>query len=183
MCIRERRASLFPDRAFLVAAAACLFAGCSGTAPHPASATEPFFRAAAPASTDLPQDRFYPYGRRLPYMGYSGANGAANEAQYECSLFGPGGAPTNVFPALAVFTDLMGSPPSFTESQRLGKTGYRYVFATEKGPVTVLWDTADNPQTTVPIPTGSVCLDLMGRQIRSPSVSLGSSPVYLLKRK
>lgn len=114
---------------------------------------------------------------------HSGANGAVNEAQFECCLFGPGGAPKKVFPALAVFADLMGCRPSFTESQRLGKTGHRYAFATEKGPLTVLWDTADNPQNALPIPAGSVCFDLMGRPVRGETVALGSSPVYFLKRK
>jgi hypothetical protein len=113
---------------------------------------------------------------------HSGANGAVNAAQFECCLFGPGGAPTKVFPALAVFTDLMGSRPVLTESQRLGKTGYSYAFATEKGPVTVLWDTADHPQSAVPVPADCVCLDLMGRPIRGPTVALGSSPVYLIRR-
>jgi hypothetical protein len=33
---------------------------------------KPFFCAANQPASDLPAERFYPYGRRLPYMGYSG---------------------------------------------------------------------------------------------------------------
>ncbi len=113
---------------------------------------------------------------------HSGANGAVNATQFECCLFGPGGAPTKVFPALAVFTDLMGDHAVFTESQRLGNTGYRFTFATKKGPLTVLWDTADHPQSAAQVPADCVCLDLMGRPIRGPTVALGSSPVYLIRR-
>ncbi len=32
----------------------------------------PFFCAEKPACAELPADRFYPYGRRMPFMGYSG---------------------------------------------------------------------------------------------------------------
>lgn len=72
MKTREHRTDRLPHPALLCAAAACLLAGCSGPAPRPSAATEPFFRAATPAAADLPADRFYPHGRRMPYMGYSG---------------------------------------------------------------------------------------------------------------
>ena len=114
---------------------------------------------------------------------HSGASGAVNATQFECCLFDYGGAPRKIFPALAVFTDLMGSHAKFAESQRLGKTAYSYSFATEKGALTVLWDTADNAQTSVPIPPDSTCLDLMGRPVKVQQVTLGSSPVYFLKQK
>ena len=63
--------SRFLKLAPLSAVAACLVAGCSRPVSRP-TAVEPFFTTAAPAAADLPADRFYPYGRRLPYMGYSG---------------------------------------------------------------------------------------------------------------
>ena len=37
-----------------------------------AQAPAPFFCSATPAAAELPADRFYPYGRRFAYMGYSG---------------------------------------------------------------------------------------------------------------
>ena len=55
----------------LFAAAVCLFFSCQQLAAL-ASDAEPFFRAALPASTGLSADGFYPRGRRMPYMGYSG---------------------------------------------------------------------------------------------------------------
>ena len=114
---------------------------------------------------------------------HSGASGAVNTTQFECCLFDYGGAPKKAFSSLAIFADLMGSHAKPAEFKRLGKSAYSYSFATEKGSLTVLWDTADNAQTSIPVPTGCACLDLMGRPIPGQQVTLGSSPVYFLKRK
>ena len=55
----------------LFAATACLFFSCQQLAAQ-ARETEPFFRAVQLAPAELPADGFYPRGRRMPYMGYSG---------------------------------------------------------------------------------------------------------------
>ncbi len=72
MKTREHNPSLAQYLALFSAAAACLFASCSRPAPEQAAGTKPFFRAVSSVSSDLPADRFYPHGRRMPYMGYSG---------------------------------------------------------------------------------------------------------------
>ena len=55
----------------LLVAGVCLFFGCNESAAL-ASEAEPFFRATLPAPAELPADGFYPHGRRMPFMGYSG---------------------------------------------------------------------------------------------------------------
>ncbi len=112
---------------------------------------------------------------------HSGASAAVNGEQFECCLFDYGGVPKKVFPALAVFTDLMGSKARPVGSERLGESGYSYSFQTERGLLTVLWDPANQP--LVPVPAGSAVYDLMGQPIPAQRVALGSSPVYFLKRR
>jgi len=114
---------------------------------------------------------------------HAGSNGAVNATQFECCLFDAGGAPKKIVPALAVFAELMGSRPKFTGFRPLGQSGYSYAFETEKGSLTVSWDTDDNAHTSVALPDGCDCFDLMGGKHSGPQIVLGASPVYFLKRR
>ena len=77
----------------------------------------------------------------------------------------------------------MGSRPKFTGFRPLGQSGYSYAFETEKGSLTVSWDTDDNAHTSVALPDGCDCFDLMGEKHSGPQIVLGASPVYFLKRR
>lgn len=112
---------------------------------------------------------------------HSGASAAVNGEQFECCLFDYGGAPKKVFPALAVFADLMGSKAQPVPSQQLGDSIHRYSFQTDKGLLTVLWNPAGKPGPTMPVPPGCMAYDIMGRSITVPMVSLDSSPTYVLR--
>lgn len=48
-----------------------LLTGCQSGL-RPAGAPDPFFSSTAPPAEELPADGFYPHGRRMPFMGYSG---------------------------------------------------------------------------------------------------------------
>jgi len=113
---------------------------------------------------------------------HAGSSGPVNTAQYECCLFDYGGVPKKVFAALAVFNQVMGTNPKFTESRQLGGTVCSFTFKTDNGPISVLWDAADDPKTAVPIPEGYACYDIMGRRIQAERVVPGSSAIYLVKR-
>ena len=113
---------------------------------------------------------------------HSGASAAVNGEQFECCLFEYGGVPKKIFPALAVFADLMGSQASFIESRRLGESGYSYSFATAKGQLTILWDPSAEASVSVPVPADCAAHDLMGQELPAGRIALGSSPVYFLKR-
>lgn len=53
------------------ALAVCLLAGCHVIGPQ-TGGQDPFFTPVSPVMTNLPADGFYPHGRQMPFMGYSG---------------------------------------------------------------------------------------------------------------
>lgn len=109
---------------------------------------------------------------------HSGCTGAVNQPGTENCLFGDG-AVRKLFAALAVFTEVMGPHPQFAgDNTGGGGGGLMFAFETGKQAALVLWD-PDN-RTTVPIPAGTACKDLMGRKRAGPTVGLSSSPVYIL---
>jgi len=113
---------------------------------------------------------------------HSGASATVNSEQFECCLFDYGGVPKKIFPALAVFTDFMGSQARFIESRRLGGSGHSYSFTTGKGQLTILWDPEAGASVSVPVPADCTAYDLMGRKLPAGRIVLGSSPVYFLKQ-
>ncbi|HOW70029.1 MAG TPA: hypothetical protein PKY77_05450 [Phycisphaerae bacterium] len=111
---------------------------------------------------------------------HSGANEAVNEWGFECCLFSRGGAPRKVFPALAVFTDLLGPEPVFAGDKNLPGSDHCYAFESPGRSVLVLWREHESPHGTITIPAGARCLDLMGNPAATISVLPTPSPVYLV---
>lgn len=112
---------------------------------------------------------------------HSGTSGSVNDPELGCCIFGYGGVPRRIFPALAVFTELMGSAPKYSTERLFGETGYCFAFETGKKAVLVLWTSDRN--TEIKVGTGAIsveCLDLMGRNVPAESVKLTTTPVYLV---
>jgi hypothetical protein len=112
---------------------------------------------------------------------HSGASGRVNRPNYECALFAEGGAPRKLFPALAVYTRLMGAQPRFAGERRLGEAGYAMAFETGTQCVLVLWlgDPAARGSARLPPSDGMSWQDVMGRPVATTPVRLSTSPVYL----
>lgn len=105
---------------------------------------------------------------------HSGCTGSVNKPGTESCLFADG-AVRKVFPAMAVFTEKMGPSPKVVVDQSAGGA---FIFAFETGRLAtlVLWD--PEGKTTVRLPAGAACQDLMGRELAGPTVRLTGSPVY-----
>ncbi|NLW51654.1 MAG: hypothetical protein GXY85_12565 [Candidatus Brocadiaceae bacterium] len=109
---------------------------------------------------------------------HAGVGGRVNQPNYNCMFFKYGGAPARVFPALAVFTDLMGPNARFAASGDVGEDRFSLGFETGVQAVCVLWDAAGTAR--VSIPDGAECLDLMGRSVSGPTVTVSPTPLYLV---
>jgi hypothetical protein len=107
---------------------------------------------------------------------HSGCTGSVNKPGTESCMFADG-AVRKVFPAMAVFTALMGPGPKFVADKTSGGA-FIFAFETGKQSVLVLWD--PDEKATVCIPAGAACKDLMGRAVAGPTVNLTGSPVYLI---
>ncbi|HYD84806.1 MAG TPA: hypothetical protein VEA63_12160, partial [Opitutus sp.] len=112
------------------------------------------------------------YGEKI--FLHSGCTGSVNRPGTESCLFADG-AVRKVYPALAVFTELLGAKPEFV-GDRINEGGYAFAFETGEESLVVLWDPEEKAE--VRVPRGIVCRDLMGRTIKSSSIRLGASPVY-----
>jgi len=115
---------------------------------------------------------------------HSGASGIANEGQFECCLFGYGGEPRKVFPAVAVFTELMGPKPKLVGERRFGTAGHAFAFETGGSSVVILWEADEDAETELTAwprgPGGARPIDFMGRELQPPRLMLGVAPVYLV---
>ncbi len=109
---------------------------------------------------------------------HSGASGSVNMPNTECCIFEYGGPPNKVFPALAVFTELMGPEPKLAAEKRLGEEGHCFAFETGGQSLLVLWSPFD--EIAVSVPDGVRCLDIMGNEIEQRPLTLSRAPVYLL---
>lgn len=107
---------------------------------------------------------------------HSGCTGSVNKPGTESCLFADG-AVRKVFPALAVFTEVMGPNPKFVADKTAGGA-FIFAFETGRQATLVLWD--PDEKTTTRIPAGAACKDLMGRAVSGPTVSLTGSPAYLI---
>ncbi|MCC6446394.1 MAG: hypothetical protein IT210_23455 [Armatimonadetes bacterium] len=108
---------------------------------------------------------------------HSGSSGAVNSPNPECPLFDYGGVPRKLLPALAVFTDLIGSRPKAVMTKSLGKEGRMVAFETGKRSLLVLWSPSRQGGRAAIRAKGTRTFDLMGRAI-PPSFRLSPSPVY-----
>lgn len=106
---------------------------------------------------------------------HSGCTGSVNKPGTESCLFADG-AVRKVFPALAVFTALMGPHPRFVADRAEGGA---YVFAFETDSRSLLLAWAPDGRARVGIPAGVDCQDLMGRPVAGAQVELIGSPLYL----
>ena len=113
---------------------------------------------------------------------HSGAGGKVNEPNFECALFACDGAPRKLFPAMAVFTELLGAAPSPAGVRKLGESGHCAAFETGRRSVLVLWkeDEASGGTVTEPSSSDLPWLDAMGRRITSQPINLSSSVIYLV---
>jgi hypothetical protein len=111
---------------------------------------------------------------------HSGGSGSANEPNFECCLMDYGGAPRKVFPALAVFCDLMGPSPRAAGDRRFGDAGYAMAFEAADRSVVLLWKDSPGAKVRVEAPADPKRLDLMGRELPRGPVDLSTSPIYLV---
>jgi hypothetical protein len=122
---------------------------------------------------------------------HSGASGSVNQPDFECCLFGYGGSPRKVFPALAITTEFLGEKPVPAGSRRFGKGGHAVAFENGSRSVLVVWaEEGDSNQSVDPASATRVLalpadgqvqvFDVMGRPVPSGSIALTSSPIYLL---
>ena len=111
---------------------------------------------------------------------HSGGSGAANEPNFECCLMDYGGAPRKVFPALAVFCDLMGASPRAAGERRFGDAGYAMAFEAADRSVVMLWKDNAGAKVRVDAPNEPRRLDLMGRTLAAGPIELSTSPIYLV---
>jgi len=109
---------------------------------------------------------------------HSGSSGSVNMPGTECCLFKYGGAPARVFPALAVFTDLMGPAPQYVGEARPGEDVYCFAFETGERSVLACWSASGEAAMT--LPEGARCVDFMGNELAGRSVTLTGTPAYLL---
>lgn len=109
---------------------------------------------------------------------HAGVGGRVNAPYYGCCFFKYGGAPARLFPALAVYTELMGPKPQFAAEKRLGEDGYCLGFETGKRSVLVLWRA--NGKATVAVPEDVECLDIMGCAVQGRAIAISPTPVYLV---
>jgi hypothetical protein len=107
---------------------------------------------------------------------HSGCTGSVNHPGTESCLFADG-AVRKVFPAMAVFTERIGPSPKFVADKTEGGS-FMFAFETGAHATLVLWD--PNGKTTVAIPDGVTCEDIMGRELAGSNVRLTGSPVYLI---
>ncbi len=107
---------------------------------------------------------------------HSGSTGSVNNPGTESCLFADGGV-RKVFPALAVFTGMMGPSPRPVADRPLG-AGFAFAFEGADHSTVVLWDPAGGSQAA--LPAGVACTDIMGRTLAGPSIRLTGSPVYLV---
>jgi hypothetical protein len=112
---------------------------------------------------------------------HAGSSGLANEWNFECCLFAHGGAPRKIFPALAVFTELMGPRPAYAGERAFGKTGHCFAFETLNRSVLVLWAENEGRATTVAVPAvAGECLDIMGGTLLTRPISPSTAPIYVV---
>jgi len=107
---------------------------------------------------------------------HSGCTGSVNHPGTESCLFADG-AVRKIFPAMALFTEMMGANPKFVADKTNG-SAYLFAFETRRQATLVLWDPEEN--TSVRIPPDTTCKDLMGRAMAGPAVGLTGSPVYFV---
>ncbi|MBE7537778.1 MAG: hypothetical protein HS122_05145 [Opitutaceae bacterium] len=107
---------------------------------------------------------------------HSGCTGSVNKPGTESCLFADG-AVRKIFPALAVFNNLMGATPRHV-TDRTVAAGFGVAFESGSHATVVLWDPSG--QTAITVPTELECQDAMGGAIKSPTVLLSDSPIYLL---
>jgi hypothetical protein len=105
---------------------------------------------------------------------HSGCTGSVNKPGTESCLFADG-AVRKAFAALAVFSEVLGARPRFM-AEKLEAGIYVFAFESNGKAVILLWDPEGNGAVT--IPSGVACLDLMGREVITPTTRLGDSPIY-----
>jgi hypothetical protein len=114
---------------------------------------------------------------------HAGSNGTANEAQFDCCLFGYGATPRKTLPAVAAFTQLIGAQSKRVAEKIIDDRIYCFAFETGDRAVLVAWATDSKPACTVVPPAGATeVLNIVGEPIQAQSVALTESPLYIVGR-
>ncbi|MCY2950686.1 MAG: hypothetical protein NTU53_01760 [Planctomycetota bacterium] len=112
---------------------------------------------------------------------HSGCNSPANSPNFECPLFGSCASPRKLFPALSVFTNLLGPTPTPAGDAHLPDSTQLHAFETEKHAILILWQPDPTPmKLTLPTRPDLTYLDTMGRKLPSPPAAFSPSPMYLV---
>ncbi|RME94899.1 MAG: hypothetical protein D6766_04725, partial [Verrucomicrobia bacterium] len=108
---------------------------------------------------------------------HAGTCGAINQPDAGGVLFEYGGAPRKMYPAVAVFTRLVGVPGRL--AGRVERDGWvAFVFETSEGATAVLW-AVDGRTHEFEGGRGIQWLDLMGNVLSGGRLRLGGTPVYV----
>lgn len=107
---------------------------------------------------------------------HSGATGSVNRPGTESCMF-TDGAVRKVFPAVAVFTELMGANPEFVSETTVDGC-LLYGFENGSHSVLVIWK--PEGKKIIPVPAGVKCANLMGQALSNSTVELTGSPIYLV---
>ena len=108
---------------------------------------------------------------------HAGVGGQINTSRGGCCFFNYGGTPAKLFPALAVYSEMMGERREFVGEKRLGEDGYCVGFETDRRAVLILWRAVG--EAAVSVPEGAECGDIVGRPVVARPVPISSAVVYL----
>jgi hypothetical protein len=109
---------------------------------------------------------------------HEGSCGSINNADAGGVLFEYGGAPRKMYPTIAAFTGLLGTPDEFLK--RISDNGLTaYMFRAREKTVVVVWQEAGPPRKLI-LAQRVAAYDLMGNEIARTTAELGMSPLYLV---
>ncbi len=108
---------------------------------------------------------------------HAGVGGQVNTSRGGCCFFKYGGTPAKLFPALAVYSEMMGSGPEPVGERRLGADGYCVGFETGRRAVVMLWRAKG--EAAVSVPGDAECVDIVGRSVPERPVTVSTAVVYL----
>ncbi|MCX6362233.1 MAG: hypothetical protein NT029_20750 [Armatimonadetes bacterium] len=109
---------------------------------------------------------------------HSGSSGAANMPNFECCLFGQGGAPRKVAAAVAVMAATLGPKPTPQKMPALPEGVYAAPFETGSASVVMAW--ATQGAWSIRVPPGVRCVDMVGAPVHDLRPALSGSPIYLI---
>lgn len=122
---------------------------------------------------------------------HSGAGGRVNRQPLECCLVRYAGVPRKVLAAQSAMAGVLGPRPRFAGRPPIPKQGgskveglYAYAFDCDSRAVVAAWVGPDvvAARWSLDVPAKAHVLDIVGRRVKSGSVELTSSPLYVIAR-